>query len=47
MQTVVKRLATQRIRSLGWEPKVELEEGMRRTLEWIREEQGTWATLGS
>ena len=35
-QTVVKRLATDRIRSLGWTPKVELEEGMERTLEWVR-----------
>lgn len=38
-QTVVKRLATERIRELGWEPQVELEEGMRRTAEWV-------ATLG-
>jgi len=35
MQTVVKRLATERIRDLGWEPKVDLEEGMRRTLAWV------------
>lgn len=32
-QTVVKRLATDRIRALGWEPHVDLEEGMRRTYE--------------
>lgn len=32
-QTVVKRLATDRIRALGWEPHVGLEEGMRRTYE--------------
>ena len=36
MQTVVKRLATQRIRDLGWEPEVDLEEGMSRTLEWVK-----------
>lgn len=36
MQTVVKRLATKRIRGLGWEPEVELEEGMMRTLEWVK-----------
>ena len=36
-QTVVKRLATQKIRDLGWEPRVELEEGMRRTLEWVKQ----------
>jgi nucleoside-diphosphate-sugar epimerase len=35
-QTVVKRLATERIRSLGWEPHVELDEGMRRTFEWVK-----------
>ena len=35
-QTVVKRLATQRLRDLGWEPTVELNEGMMRVLEWVR-----------
>jgi dTDP-glucose 4,6-dehydratase len=35
MQTVVKRLATERIRALGWEPEVDLITGMRRTLEWV------------
>jgi dTDP-glucose 4,6-dehydratase len=35
MQTVVKRLSTERIRALGWEPQVELTEGMRRTLSWV------------
>ncbi|MHB8742579.1 MAG: NAD-dependent epimerase/dehydratase family protein [Sulfuricaulis sp.] len=35
-QTVVKRLATRRLRSLGWEPTVSLEEGMGRTLEWVK-----------
>ena len=39
-QTLVKRLATGRVRALGWTPEIELEEGMRRTLEWVR-------TLGS
>lgn len=36
-QTVVKRLATDRIRALGWEPEVGLAEGMQRTLQWVRE----------
>lgn len=36
-QTVVKRLSTRRIRDLGWQPEVDLEEGMARTLEWVRE----------
>lgn len=35
MQTIVKRLATERIRSLGWTPEVDLEEGLCRTLEWV------------
>jgi nucleoside-diphosphate-sugar epimerase len=35
-QTVVKRLSTDRIRRLGWEPEVDLREGMERTLEWVR-----------
>ena len=35
MQTVVKRLSTERIRALGWKPEVELTEGMRRTLDWV------------
>lgn len=35
-QTVVKRLATERLRSLGWEPEVDLYEGMGRTLEWVK-----------
>lgn len=36
-QTVVKRLATKRLRSLGWEPTVDLFDGMMATLEWVRE----------
>jgi nucleoside-diphosphate-sugar epimerase len=35
-QTVVKRLATQKIRDLGWSADVSLEEGMARTLEAVR-----------
>jgi UDP-glucuronate decarboxylase len=34
-QTVVKRLATDRIRGLGWEPTVDIDEGMTRVYEWI------------
>ena len=37
MQTVVKRLSTDRIRALGWEPEVDLAEGMERTLEWVQQ----------
>lgn len=35
-QTVVKRLATNRIRALGWKPEVELPDGMARTLRWMQ-----------
>lgn len=34
-QTVVKRLATDKIRGLGWTPEVDLAEGMRLTLDWV------------
>lgn len=36
MQTVVKRLSTAKLQKLGWQPTVELEEGMARTLDWVR-----------
>lgn len=36
-QTVVKRLATSRLRGLGWRPTVELDEGMREVYEWVRQ----------
>lgn len=35
--TLVKRLDCTRLRALGWEPEVELDEGARRVLEWLRE----------
>jgi nucleoside-diphosphate-sugar epimerase len=35
-QTVVKRLSVQKLRRLGWEPKVSLYEGMEMTLDWTR-----------
>jgi len=34
-QTVVKRLSTARLRSLGWQPEVELEQGMLLVHDWI------------
>ena len=43
MQTVVKRLSTERIRALGWEPEVPLLEGMRRTLSWVEQLDETGA----
>jgi dTDP-glucose 4,6-dehydratase len=36
-QTVVKRLATSKLRGLGWKPEVELADGMRMTFEWLQE----------
>lgn len=35
-QTVVKRLSTRKIRALGWKPEVDLDEGMERTLQWVK-----------
>lgn len=43
MQTVVKRLSTERIRELGWSPEIELLEGMRRTLSWVETLDATGA----
>lgn len=43
-QTVVKRLATDRVRALGWKPEVELREGMAELLDWVRNfnAEGRW-----
>jgi len=38
-QTVVKRLATNKIRGFDWEPEVDLTEGMALTLEWVRDQE--------
>ena len=35
-QTVVKRLSTEKLRDLGWKPKVELSEGLPLLWEWIK-----------
>jgi nucleoside-diphosphate-sugar epimerase len=37
-QTVVKRLSMDKLRSIGWEPQVELGEGMARTLAWVKDQ---------
>jgi dTDP-glucose 4,6-dehydratase len=34
---VVESLDTERLRSLGWRPRVPLEDGIRSTLDWLRE----------
>lgn len=36
-QTVVKRLSTDKLRGLGWTPRVELAEGMKRVLEHVKQ----------
>jgi nucleoside-diphosphate-sugar epimerase len=36
-KTMVKRLATDKLRSLGWKPTVELSEGMPILFEWIKQ----------
>lgn len=36
-QTVVKRLATDKLRNLGWHPTVELEAGLPPVFEWIKD----------
>lgn len=35
-QTVVKRLSTEKLRSLGWRPTVELDDGLPAVLDWVR-----------
>ena len=42
-QTVVKRLSTRKLFSLGWRPEVSLEQGMQNTLEWVRTLDATGA----
>lgn len=35
-QTVVKRLSTEKLRSLGWQPEMELEDGLALVNEWVK-----------
>lgn len=35
-QTVVKRLATQKLEDLGWQPQIDIKQGMALTLEWVK-----------
>jgi UDP-glucose 4-epimerase len=41
------RLDTTRIRSLGWEPRLTIEEGIRATLAWFEENEFAWAADGT
>lgn len=36
-QTVVKRLSTEKLRGLGWQPRMELDEGLPVMLDWVRQ----------
>ena len=38
---------TTKLRSLGWQPEVTLEEGIRRTIDWYRENEQWWRPLKS
>lgn len=40
-QTIVKRLSTARLWDLGWEPEVEIDEGMSRVYEWVKQFDAT------
>lgn len=44
-QTIVKRLATEKVRALGWVPVVSLDDGMRAVYDWIVEEKQGQAYL--
>lgn len=37
MQTVVKKLSTERLRSLDWKPQIELSEGLPELYDWVRQ----------
>jgi len=36
-KTMIKRLSTQKLRSLGWRPAINLDEGMIKLYEWIKQ----------
>jgi nucleoside-diphosphate-sugar epimerase len=42
-QTVVKRLSTEKLTKLGWKPEVNIKDGMKLTLEWVRTLDATGA----
>ena len=40
-------LASERTKALGWAPRVLFEEGLRRTVEWYRENEWWWGPIRS
>ena len=40
-------LDSSKMKSLGWEPTVDLEEGMRRTVEWYKNNRAWWERIKS
>ena len=40
-------LASDKVRALGWEPRVELRGGLERTVEWYRENEWWWGPVRS
>lgn len=38
-------VATEKVRALGWEPNLPLDDGLRRTVEWYRENEAWWRPL--
>ena len=40
-------LSSEKARALGWEPEVRFAEGLERTVEWYRENEGWWAPVRS
>jgi dTDP-glucose 4,6-dehydratase len=40
-------LSSDKVRELGWEPAVDFEEGLRRTVEWYRENESWWGPIRS
>jgi dTDP-glucose 4,6-dehydratase len=40
-------LSSERVRGLGWEPRVGFDEGLERTVEWYRDNESWWAPIRS
>jgi dTDP-glucose 4,6-dehydratase len=40
-------LSSERVRGLGWKPRVDFDEGLARTVDWYRENESWWAPIRS